>query len=249
MHDGEQQQSFPFESSTSSSSLGEPSSHVSSERATRSSATAKSTRNGATTITPIGLAPAQRMLGGADSAAPSMNDAMRMEASELQRTLPIFIEQRLTDPMLAVPRPTTRAECVRGMEARPCPWASCRHHLLIEVATTAPRWDASRERWRDARASTIRLNRSSSGKAGRRPGLASSDAAALVRVWIDDALELLSSMRYSCVLDVAEDYPDGIPYGSIGLLLGVTDKAIEQEVKKPNVVEALQALREYAEPA
>lgn len=134
------------------------------------------------------------------------------------------------------------------MEARPCPWASCRHHLLLEVATTAPKWDESRQRFRDARASTIRLNRPSSGKTGRRPGLASSDAAALVQVWIDDALELLSSMRYTCSLDVAEDFPDGIDYPSIGALVGVTDKAIEQEIKKPHVVEALQALREFAEP-
>lgn len=29
--------------------------------------------------------------------------------------------------------PRTRADCVRGV--RPCPWASCRHHLLLDVRT------------------------------------------------------------------------------------------------------------------
>ncbi|MCU1282450.1 MAG: hypothetical protein JWM53_5996 [bacterium] len=30
-----------------------------------------------------------------------------------------------------VDRPRTRAECIGGI--RPCPWISCRHHLLVDV--------------------------------------------------------------------------------------------------------------------
>jgi len=33
---------------------------------------------------------------------------------------------------LPVFRPLTRGECVDG--PRPCPWASCRHHLYLEVS-------------------------------------------------------------------------------------------------------------------
>ena len=41
-------------------------------------------------------------------------------------------------------------------------------------------------------------------KGGRRPHLSSSAAAELVRVWIDDALELLWGAPDSCYLDVAD---------------------------------------------
>jgi hypothetical protein len=78
--------------------------------------------------------------------------------------------------MLAIPRPTTRAECLQ--EARPCPWASCRYHLLLEVAATKG-GDA-------VRPTTLRLNRPSrllgvpSGRSGRRPGLAATAAHLVV---------------------------------------------------------------------
>lgn len=37
-------------------------------------------------------------------------------------------------PEVAYERPRTRAECLHGPHAeRPCPWASCKHHLAIDV--------------------------------------------------------------------------------------------------------------------
>lgn len=41
--------------------------------------------------------------------------------------------QRLEEPLANFPpRPRTRGDCVNG--PRPCPWASCRHHLYLEVS-------------------------------------------------------------------------------------------------------------------
>ncbi|MGN6107941.1 MAG: hypothetical protein ACTHU0_22725 [Kofleriaceae bacterium] len=137
--------------------------------------------------------------------------------------------------MLDIPRPKTRADC--RAEARPCPWVSCRHHLLLEVAASKP------PEGRDARATTIRLNAAQTGRSGRPPGLASSSAAALVRLWIDDAVELLSSMRYTCALDVVDDYPDGIFPSAIGMLLGISEQAVEQDLGKDSVRQSLDALR------
>lgn len=115
--------------------------------------------------------------------------------------------------MLLVPRPRTRGECLE--EARPCPWVGCRHHLLLEVAATKqgpPK---------------LVLNRPPRhpGAHGRKQGLYSSAAEALVRVWLDDAIELLARLRYSCALDVIDDYPQGIPDSALGELLGVTRQA------------------------
>lgn len=143
--------------------------------------------------------------------------------------------------MLRIPRPTTRAEC--RDEARPCPWVGCRHHLLLEVAIGKP-WKRGGEK----RATSLRLNHESS-TGGRRAGLRSSAAAALVEAWIDDALELLYGMRYSCALDVVDDFPDGLTPRQVGLLLGVTRQAIEQEERHPGLVAALQQLREAASDA
>lgn len=148
--------------------------------------------------------------------------------------LPIFTAR---DTMMDVPKPTTRAECQRGEEARPCPWASCRHHLLLEVALSG---DKRR------RPTSLRLNKANS-QGGRRPGLRSSVAARdLVREWIDDALQLMVEMPYTCTLDVVRDYPDGLPASAVGELLGVTRQAIEREEKHDGVVRALEELREYA---
>lgn len=135
--------------------------------------------------------------------------------------------------MLAIPRPRTRAECLQ--EARPCPWVSCRHHLLLEVASAGGK---------RRRATSLRLNRKNS-TGGRRPGLRSSAAAALVQVWIDDAIELLAGMRYSCALDVVDAHPDGLDRKKVGRMLGVTKQAIESEERQPSVVDALAELREH----
>lgn len=38
-------------------------------------------------------------------------------------------------------------------------------------------------------------------------------------------------MMYTCALDVARDYPDGISEGSVTMLLGVSDQAINAETQ------------------
>jgi hypothetical protein len=130
--------------------------------------------------------------------------------------------------MLAIPRPTTRAECLQ--EARPCPWASCRYHLLLEVAAT--------KGGADVRPTTLRLNRPRqllgrpSRRTGRRPGLAATAAHHLVEQWIDDAVEQLQSMRYTCALDVAEEFPDGITDRGVGLVLGVGERAARADIER-----------------
>jgi len=135
--------------------------------------------------------------------------------------------------MLAIPRPGTRGDC--GQEARPCPWVGCRHHLLLEVAESpraAPPGKQRAGKPRDIRPTSLRLNRRRSrATLGRRSGLASSAAALLVQTWIDDAWEHVAGMVATCSLDVADEHPGGLPHGSVAELLGVTDKAISNELQ------------------
>jgi hypothetical protein len=110
----------------------------------------------------------------------------------------------------------------------------CRHHLLLEVAESKPtRRITPSGRPRDERPTSLRLNRASRGRvtSGRRPGLASSAAHLLVQRWIDDAIEQLSNMMYTCSLDVVRDYPDGLAESSVAMLLGVTEQAINAETR------------------
>ena len=60
----------------------------------------------------------------------------------------------------------------------------------------------------------------------------SSAAHAVVQRWIDDAVEQLAGMAYSCALDVADEYPDGVTEGSVGLVLGVTEKAAHTDIAR-----------------
>lgn len=39
-------------------------------------------------------------------------------------------------------------------------------------------------------------------------------------------------MRYTCSLDVAEEYPTGLTERSVGLLLGVTEKAARDDIDR-----------------
>lgn len=121
-------------------------------------------------------------------------------------------------------RPTTRAECLQ--EARPCPWVGCKHHLLLEVSLS--------ETGRDLRPTSLRLNRQVLGRGrstGRRSGLASGAAQDVVNRWIDDAVEWLAGMVYSCSLDVPDQYPDGVPARGVGLALGVSDSEARTELE------------------
>jgi hypothetical protein len=140
--------------------------------------------------------------------------------------------KHMADSMLALPRPTTRGDC--DQEARPCPWVGCRHHLLLEVAESkGAQRSTPAGKPRDIRPTSLRLNRANRGRAllGRRPGLAPSAAHSVVQRWIDDAVEQLSSMMYTCGLDVARDYPDGLSESSVAFLLGITEQAVNAETR------------------
>lgn len=198
------------------------------EASTSSSALRTSTTIAATATIPTAHAQASTTRAAAANADGSPDSVSSTAASAAQATLPMNTGPVFTpDQMLSVPRPRTRADC--NQEARPCPWGGCRHHLLLEVATARQtRRRTQSGQLRDERATSLRLNRRSSS-GGRRPGLASSAAYLVVRRWIDDATEQLSNMRYTCSLDVARDYPDGLTEKSVGLLLGVTHQAIHSE--------------------
>lgn len=113
---------------------------------------------------------------------------------------------------------------------RPCPWVSCRHHALLEIAKAKPR-SGEDGQTRDARPTTIRLNRASdAGKLGRRSGLHAQDSAAEIAAWVDDAVDYLAKMPETCTLDVADAHTDGCPLVDVAEILGVTTAAIKEEV-------------------
>jgi hypothetical protein len=155
------------------------------------------------------------------------------DARLAEATLPMLTARTPTaDSMLALTRLMTRIDC--GQEARPCPWVGCRHHMLLEVAESkGTRRGTPGSKLRDERPTSLRMNRANRGRAtlGRRPGLAYSAAHLVVQRWIDDATEQLSSMRCTCSLDVARDYPDGLSESSVAFLLGVTEQAINAETR------------------
>lgn len=148
-----------------------------------------------------------------------------------------------------VQRPRTRAECIDG--PRPCPWASCRHHLLLEIAYAKPRIDAQGN-VRDTRPTTIRINRESpDGHVGRRPGLRAQAPAEVTRAFVRDAVEHLEAMPYTCALDVVDEHPDGLQLTEIGDLLGVTCESIRDASVTGNPEAAREGLIdfEHHEPA
>lgn len=112
---------------------------------------------------------------------------------------------------------------------RPCPWVSCRHHLLIEIARGKPQVNGVGKK-RDARPTSIRLNRENpDGQLGRRPGLCGPEPAEIVRAWIRDAVEHLEHMPQTCTLDVADANPDGLRLTEIADRLGVTSESIRED--------------------
>jgi sigma-70-like protein len=98
--------------------------------------------------------------------------------------------------------PVTRGDCVDG--PRPCPWTSCRHHMLV-VGSLVGRQ---------------RFERSPEWLPGVRVHPAARGAASLA-----EALERLPT---SCALDAVDDAPDGLPLEEIGRLLGCTRERARQ---------------------
>jgi sigma-70-like protein len=103
---------------------------------------------------------------------------------------------------LDVLQPVTRANCVDG--PRPCPWTSCRHHMLVEGEL----------RGRDA------VERSPAWAPGCRIHPAARGARTLE--------EALVSLPASCALDVVDANPDGLSLEELGRLLSVTRERARQ---------------------
>lgn len=59
----------------------------------------------------------------------------------------------------------------------------------------------------------------------------SSAARLVVQRWIDDAVEQISNMMYTCSLDVTRDYSDGLSESSVAFLLGVTEQSMNAETR------------------
>lgn len=105
-------------------------------------------------------------------------------------------------PLWATPRalPETRAECP---ETRPCPYVSCRHHMLIESVR------------RPGRVEIIELSRIAVAIAGKIP-----------ERWSDEQIaEILEALPYSCVLDAAAK--EGLSQYEIAEALRVNRTRIE----------------------
>lgn len=184
----------------------------SSEPATRSRETdAAATK--APPTRPVARSATPRSVAHADS-SPSV--ARRMVRSAQLALYSDTTSIRSTDPDGPSPqRPTTRGECCQG--PRPCPWVSCRHHLLISVTTKGNR---------------IRLNAPSQS---RRPTLSPRASDAEAEVFSDQAVEMLAYMGESCALDVADEVAEaGIPIGKrrLGRLLRMTPNGALFEIDR-----------------
>lgn len=217
-HD-QQSQGTLFESFEPSSTSEAPSSPLSREQR-RSS---KQTKSQATpSVTPDSSPHVQERLplDSAVNAATSFDAVTFTEESLSPETLLArMLRRSILARLLATKRPATLAECSNKEQLRPCPWAGCRHHLLLEVAKA-----------KNSRPTKIRMNTSNTPRQwGRRRGLAFSAAEAIVRAWIDDAVEMMWQMPYTCTFDVVRDYPDGLPPNLIGVVLGVSSQEIRDE--------------------
>lgn len=97
-------------------------------------------------------------------------------------------------------RPKTRSECIGGI--RPCPWISCRHHLLLDT---------------DNGDLTIH-------KIGKRLSACSNEE------FEDLAIETLDSMCHTCTLDIVED-ENSRTLGEISDITGM-DLTLVKQIEK-----------------
>lgn len=112
-------------------------------------------------------------------------------------------------------RPRTRGECANG--PRPCPWVSCRYHLLLEVKPP------SVDEYGRSHGGTIRL-----------PVLGSKLHPGAGPLAVDEFTEAatacLEAMAETCTLDVADS--GGTILAEVGELLGVTRERARQLEEK-----------------
>ncbi len=221
--DAKQLQLQLFGSSTSSSVTDVPSSLRSSELATSSLAPIAIPIVATATI-PTARALVRRTLDGAGSAETRSCAVKSTAVSAQLPMLSISTERRTEETMLGVPRPTTRAECLE--EARPCPWVSCRHHLLLEVAEPK----AQRKR----KPTSLVLCGPGTHGGTKRRGLSSSAGAAEVEIWMDEAVERLSRMEHTCALDAVDVHGEYVVQSDykVGRLLGTTRVEVDRRTKQ-----------------
>jgi hypothetical protein len=110
----------------------------------------------------------------------------------------------------------------------------CRHHLLLEELSTREVLSTRG----GTRPTSLRLNTEARGR-----GLAASAAERIVRRWMDDALELLFTMPWSCSLDVVDAYPEGLQNEEVAALFGVREQTVQELQHSPRVVDALLELK------
>lgn len=111
---------------------------------------------------------------------------------------------------LAQVRPRTRGDCIDG--PRPCPWVSCRQHLLIELH------ESGGER-------PLRLRLNGRGVDGLRPAALADECVDFFEV----AVERLWQLEHSCTLDAADD--GARRAGAVAGLLGVSRPRVMQELE------------------
>jgi len=109
----------------------------------------------------------------------------------------------ILDPeKLSVPRPRTRRDCIDG--PRPCPWAGCKYHLLVDIVPGI-------------------LNR------GRRQaplvvhGNRGQHTETRITVDLDQVVDVLFGLPCTCVLDVAAHADRTLE--ETGQILGLTREA------------------------
>jgi hypothetical protein len=103
---------------------------------------------------------------------------------------------------------------------RPCPFVSCRYHLLLDVT----------------RKGTIKLNKADV------PSIRRHYSQTLVDLFVDEAIEHLATMADSCALDVAARGSHNNE--ELAGILGVTREAVRQLMELPEA-QLKAALHEY----
>lgn len=108
-------------------------------------------------------------------------------------------------------RPRTRGECAGS--PRPCPWAGCRYHLLLDLLGSSIQLNL-----------TVPSGRGSRTISGRQGGTMRGWLE--VEALIDRAVDHLDDMEATCALDVAD--LGAQPLRVVGRLLGVTKERARQ---------------------
>lgn len=107
---------------------------------------------------------------------------------------------------LEAARPRTRGDCARG--PRPCPWISCRYHLV-----------------------TLEVGGAGELIVERRRLLRKMTHAEVERA-TDELADQVAAMPTTCALDVIARNPDGATLEQIGEILGVTRERVRQIERK-----------------